>query len=74
VTKTAKVFEAEREGERGPERLEARSLRKKISNVAELKEFFVACDRREKGQGVEPEWEEHLRVIDASRARGRSDT
>jgi len=74
--------EAEREGqslsgwlrERGLEGLEARSSRKEISSVAELKKFFAACDRREKGRGAEPDWEEHLRVIDASRASGRSGT
>jgi hypothetical protein len=74
--------EAEREGqslsgwlrERGLEGLDARSSRKKIGSVAELKKFFAACDRREKGRGEEPDWKEHLRVIDASRAAGQADT
>ena len=34
--------------------------------VEELEEFFKACDAME-GPGREPDWEEHLRVIDRSR-------
>jgi len=33
-----------------------------------LENFFAACDQRERA--AEPEWAEHLKVIDSSRALG----
>ena len=43
---------------------------RKLATVDELREFFGECDRREAGR--EPDWEEHRKVIEESRARGRS--
>jgi hypothetical protein len=71
---------AEREGkslsgwlrESAKERLEASKAANRITSVADLKKFFKACDLREKGR--EPDWQEHLRAMEESRATGRSDT
>ncbi len=38
----------------------------------ELKHFFKQCGKLEAGR--EPDWSEHLQVMDASIARGRSGT
>ena len=38
-----------------------------------LKEFFSACDALE-GPGREPDWQEHLAVIDESRKRDAAKT
>ena len=38
-------------------------------SAADARAFFAACDARE-GSGVEPDWEEHLKVISESRSRG----
>jgi hypothetical protein len=43
-----------------------------LDTVEDLEEFFAECERRE--QGTEPSWEEHLRVVDESRASGRTAT
>lgn len=43
-----------------------------IKTPAELRAFFAACDTRE--QGREPEWEEHLAVMDRSRSSGTAET
>ncbi|HHQ48031.1 MAG TPA: antitoxin [Acidobacteria bacterium] len=40
-----------------------------MSSVEELRVFFEECDRREEGR--EPDWEEHRRMIEESRASGR---
>jgi hypothetical protein len=40
----------------------------------QLDRFFAACDEQEDGQGREPDWDEHLRVIRSSMAKGSSDT
>lgn len=71
---------AEREGlslsawlrQAGKDRMAAQQARTEISTVAELRAFFAACDARE--QGREPDWEEHLAVIETSRGAGRSET
>jgi hypothetical protein len=71
--------EAERRGqslsgwlrESGIERLEEES-EKRISTAADLKRFFAECRRQEKER--EPDWKDHLRTIELSRNRGRSDT
>lgn len=47
-------------------------LRKsRIASPADLDAFFRACDTREKG--TEPDWEEHLAVIERSRRSGVAD-
>ena len=38
----------------------------------ELQAFFEECDQRE--QGVEPDWEEHKRIIERSVTSGISDS
>ena len=40
-----------------------------FESAKHLQEFFQACDALE-GPEAEPEWEEHLSVIDESRRRG----
>lgn len=42
---------------------------KPFRSAADVRAFFAACDARE-GSGVEPDWEQHLRVINESRSRG----
>ena len=73
--------EAEKEGqslsgwlrERGMRQLEESDRKRRtIATSAGLRKFFAGCDRREKER--EPDWDEHLRVMDSSRRRGRSDT
>jgi hypothetical protein len=71
--------EAEREGlslsawlrRAGQERLRSRQGRR-LSTVRELREFFREVDAREKGR--EPDWPEHLAVMERSRASGASGT
>ena len=55
----------------GQERLRSRRGRR-LSTQRELRDFFRAVDAREKGR--EPDWDEHLAVIDRSRASGSSGT
>jgi len=43
-----------------------------IGTRKQLEEFFRLCDERE--QGTEPDWHEHLEVMDASRRSGRTGT
>ena len=54
------------------DRLEATKAAAKMTSAADLRKFFKACDLREKGR--EPDWEEHLKVIEESRKTGRSGT
>jgi len=54
------------------ERLDAGGDGPRFKSAADLNKFFKACDRREKGR--EPDWNEHLQVINESRASGRSRT
>jgi hypothetical protein len=51
------------------ERLAARPATK-LSEPSSLRAFFATCDRREEGQ--EPDWDQHLEVIQGSRGRGAS--
>lgn len=44
-----------------------------FETVEDLEAFFLWCDTLE-GPEREPDWEEHLRVINESRARGTSGT
>ena len=39
----------------------------------DIESFFLACDALEVS-GAEPDWEQHLAVIEESRRRGRSST
>jgi hypothetical protein len=55
----------------GQERLRSRRGRR-LSTLRDLRDFFRATDAREKGR--EPDWEEHLSVINRSRASGHSGT
>jgi CRISPR/Cas system CSM-associated protein Csm2 small subunit len=54
------------------DRLEATKAANRITSAADLRKFFKACDRREKGR--EPDWEEHLETMEESRKTGRSRT
>ena len=51
------------------ERLEARQRVVPFESPAELERFFRTCDTLE-GPGTEPDWHEHLAVINESRRRG----
>ena len=51
------------------ERIEPRWSTKPFRSAANAEDFFGACDARE-GSGVEPDWEEHVKVINESRSRG----
>ena len=53
----------------GRERLEARQRAERFESPEDLKRFFKRCDERE-GPGVEPDWEEHKRNIEASHLHG----
>jgi AraC-like DNA-binding protein len=55
----------------GQELLESRSRRRRLT-AEDLAEFFQECSRRERGE--EPDWEQHLRVIEESRAEGVTKT
>ena len=46
--------------------------REELGSREELRAFFDACDRRERGR--EPDWEDHLRVIGRSREAGATET
>ncbi len=50
------------------ERLEEGQRADSFESPAQLEEFFRECDAL-KGPEREPEWEEHLKVIDESRRR-----
>ncbi len=54
-------------------RLEERQRLKPFESPEDVKEFFKMCDALE-GPEREPDWEEHLRVINESRATGASGT
>ena len=55
----------------GRERLEAAGARLRFDTPEALDDFFRECDARETGR--EPDWEEHLRVMTASRGSGAGD-
>ena len=44
-----------------------------FQSLVELEAFFADCDSLE-GPELEPEWEDHLKVINESRGRGASGT
>ena len=45
---------------------------RKLSTVEDLRAVFAECDGRERG--TEPDWQEHLAVIEESKASGRTAT
>ena len=53
------------------ERLEERQRREQFESLAALEAFFHECDALP-GPESEPDWDEHLQVINASRGRGTS--
>jgi hypothetical protein len=50
-------------------RLETKGSEATVRSASELREFFKACDLREKGR--EPDWQDHLRTIEASKAANK---
>ena len=55
------------------DRLERRRDRRKLESREEMRVFWEQCDVKA-GPGLEPDWEEHLRVINESRASGFTNT
>ena len=51
------------------ERIRPRWSTEPFRSATDAEDFFAACDARE-GSGVEPDWEEHRRVINESRSLG----
>ncbi len=43
----------------------------RVTSPEDLEAFFKACDAR--GKGHEPDWEEHLEVIERSKRSGAAD-
>ena len=54
-------------------RLEERQRVKPFESLGDIEEFFKMCDALE-GPETEPDWEDHLRVINESRAAGATGT
>ena len=55
------------------ERLERKRQTKRFESEAEIEAFWRKCDEQA-GPGREPDWEEHLEIINASRSSGATDT
>ncbi len=55
------------------ERLEERQRREQFESPEDLEAFFRQCDALQ-GPDSEPNWDEHLQVINASRGRGTTNT
>lgn len=55
----------------GKEKLLAKKRHKIIYDKKSLRRFFKHCDALAKGQ--EPDWEDHLKVINRSRASGQGE-
>ena len=53
------------------EKLEDRQKGKRFATSKEVQEFFQACVSMG-GPDVEPDWSEHVRIIEQSRAGGRA--
>ncbi len=51
------------------ERLDRRSSTERFGSRSDVERFFASCDARE-GPDPEPDWEQHVTVIGASRGRG----
>ena len=56
------------------DRLEESQRSKPFETPEQWEEFFKKCDTLEDGPDVEPDWEEHLRVINESRLSGSTGT
>ena len=54
-------------------RLHEQQQIRRFESTEDIREFFQACDAIE-GPGGEPDWSEHLRVINESRAGGTTGT
>ena len=54
-------------------RLEERQRVQPFESVEDIEEFFKMCDALE-GPETEPDWEDHLRVINEARAAGATGT
>ena len=54
-------------------RLTERQRVKPFESLEDIEEFFKMCDALE-GPETEPDWEDHLRVINESRAAGATGT
>ena len=75
------VYQARREGmslsawlrAAAGDRLEKRQELGKLKSTDEMRAFWERCDENA-GPGREPDWEEHLNVINESRARGFTNT
>lgn len=75
------IHEAKKEGislsewlrRAGRDRARHRSIPQRFSNADEVATFFADCDVT-KEEGIEPDWDQHQALIDASRRHGRSET
>ena len=56
------------------DRLEESRRSKRFETPEDMEEFFRMCDTLEDGPDTEPDWEEHLRVINESRLSGSTGT
>ena len=52
------------------DRLDRAAASGRVRTLEDLAAFFARCDALE-GPAVEPDWEEHLAVMERSRRRGR---
>ncbi|MGH7565919.1 MAG: plasmid mobilization protein [Gemmatimonadota bacterium] len=48
------------------EKLASNAQAGRIKTVEDLDAFFAECDSRHQGEGREPDWEDHKKVIEAS--------
>ncbi|WP_447969533.1 antitoxin [Nitrospira sp. M1] len=55
----------------GNEKLLLNEQQKPIYDKESLERFFLECDAHD--EGTEPDWEDHLKVINRSRASGQAD-
>jgi hypothetical protein len=55
------------------ERVERTRSLARFTNRKEVAEFFAECDRT-RDEGTEPDWDDHLAVINDSRRRGAAKT
>lgn len=55
------------------ERLERQSRVRPFESVAEVETFFTQCDKLEPA-GTEPDWDQHLAVMNEARKRGATNT
>lgn len=53
----------------GHEKVASSETPRHITSIKELRQFFRECDAREKGK--EPDWKEHLEMLEESHRSGR---